>query len=409
MNYQKFFNESLSRLREEGGYRIFTDILRRAGEYPLATHYKKDGTEQEITVWCSNDYLGMSQNKDVIDETVKAIYQTGVGSGGTRNISGTTHYHVLLEKELAELHSKEAGLLFTSGYVSNEASLSILGSKLPNCVFLSDERNHSSIIQGIRSSQAEKIIFKHNDPQDLRRHLESLDKDRPKIIVFEAVYSMDGTIAPIETYCDLAKEFNALTYLDEVHAVGLYGKTGGGISEEVGVAERVDIIEGTLSKTFGVTGGYITASNEVVDFVRSFAPSFIFTTSLPPALMAGALKCIQHLRSSDSERNQFKTNVTLVKEELRQRGIPFEQTRSHIVPVIIGDPKLCFNVAQDLLNDHQTYVQPINFPTVPKGSERLRITVMPQHTPHMIKKLGNALEAVWVKYGLNFQQDQMVG
>ena len=409
MDYRSFFKRSLDRLKEEGGYRVFTDILRSASDNPKAMHFKKDGTQQDVTVWCSNDYLGMSQNPDVIKTTIAALQNVGVGSGGTRNISGTSHYHVLLEEELASLHKKEAGLLFTSGYVSNEASLSTLGSKLENCVFLSDERNHSSIIQGIRHSGAEKIIFKHNNVADLREKLIGIDIDRPKIIVFEAVYSMDGTISPMNEYCDLADEFNAMTYLDEVHAVGLYGKTGGGISEELGVAERIDIIEGTLSKTFGVTGGYITGSAELVDFVRSFAASFIFTTSLPPALMAGALKSIQHLRQSEAERAQFRTNVTLVKNELAGRGIPFENTRSHIVPIIIGDPKLCFSVAQDLLNNHSTYVQPINFPTVPKGSERLRVTVMPQHTPEMITNLGQALQIVWEKYGLPFEESQMVG
>lgn len=402
MDYQNFFAQALNTLKSEGNYRIFTDILRQAGQFPRATHFRPDGTQGEIIVWCTNDYLGMSQHPSVLDTTIAAIRTSGVGSGGTRNISGTTYYHVELEKELADLHGKEAGLLFTSGYVSNDATLAVLGSKLPGCVFLSDERNHASIIQGIRSSRAEKHVFKHNDVADLRQKLSAIDRDVPKIIVFEAVYSMDGTIAPIQEYCDLAAEFNALTYIDEVHAVGIYGDQGGGITDRDHIAHRVDIIEGTLSKTFGITGGYITGSAKLVDFVRSFAPSFIFTTSLPPAIMAGALESVRYLRKSNAERTQFHKNVQAVKDTLQARGIPFMATGSHIIPVIIGDSKLCFQVTQELLNVHGIYVQPINFPTVPKGTERLRIIAMPQHTPDMITQLGCALSTVWEKYDLPY-------
>ena len=400
LDYQSFFTQSLDTLRNEGDYRIFTDILRQAGQFPRATHFKKDGTQEEIVVWCTNDYLGMSQHPAVLDATITAIRTSGVGSGGTRNISGTTHHHVELEKELANLHGKEAGLLFTSGYVSNDATLAVLGSKLPGCIFLSDERNHASIIHGIRASRAEKHVFKHNDVTDLRQKLSQLDRNAPKIIVFEAVYSMDGTIAPVQEYCDLAAEFNALTYIDEVHAVGIYGDQGGGITEREHIAHRVDIIQGTLSKTFGITGGYITGTTELVDFVRSFAPSFIFTTSLPPAIMAGALESVRYLRTHNAERLQFHTNVQAVKDTLRTQHIPFMPTDSHIIPVIIGDSKVCTRVSQDLLNVHGIYVQPINYPTVPKGTERLRIIAMPQHTPEMIAHLGDALATVWKKYDL---------
>ena len=400
MNYDKIFQERLERLKQEGNYRVFADLERYKGSFPRAKNYI-GSKERDVTVWCSNDYLGMGQNKDVIAAMSEALEKCGAGAGGTRNISGTNHYHVLLEQELADLHGKDSALLFTSGYVSNWASLSVLGANLENCVILSDELNHASMIEGVRHSRAKKIIWKHNDVNDLRNHLRSLDPNVPKIIAFESVYSMDGDISPISDICDVADEFGALTYLDEVHAVGLYGKRGGGVSERDGVADRISIIEGTLGKAFGVLGGYISGSKEVCDFVRSFSSGFIFTTALPPAIAAGALASIRHLKASEIERADQKRKVKYLREKLDQHNIPHLANPSHIVPVMIKDPIKCKMISDILMENYGIYVQPINYPTVPKGTERLRITPSPVHSFSDIDFLVNAMNELWSQCALS--------
>ena len=400
MNYDKIFQERLEKLKQEGNYRVFADLERYKGSFPRAKNYIGN-KERDVTVWCSNDYLGMGQNKDVIAAMSDALEKCGAGAGGTRNISGTNHYHVLLEQELADLHGKDSALLFTSGYVSNWASLSVLGANLENCVILSDELNHASMIEGVRHSRAKKIIWKHNDVNDLRNHLSSLDPNVPKIIAFESVYSMDGDISPISDICDVADEFGALTYLDEVHAVGLYGKRGGGVSERDGVADRISIIEGTLGKAFGVLGGYISGSKEVCDFVRSFSSGFIFTTALPPAIAAGALASIRHLKSSEIERADQKRKVKYLREKLDQHNIPHLANPSHIVPVMIKDPIKCKMISDILMENYGIYVQPINYPTVPKGTERLRITPSPVHSFSDIDFLVNAMNDLWSQCALS--------
>ena len=394
INYLEHFKSSLDKLKSEGNYRVFADLEKLAGNFPQALNYK-DNSVSEVTVWCSNDYLGMSQNQDVLDSMTNALKKVGAGSGGTRNISGTNHYHVLLERELCYLHQKEAALLFNSGYLANQATLSTLGKKIPNCIFFSDEKNHASMIQGIKNSGAKKVIFKHNNLDDLEKNLKKFPKSHPKIIAFESVYSMDGDFAPIRNICNLAKKYNALTFLDEVHAVGIYGERGAGVAERDKVMDQVDIIQGTLAKAFGVIGGYITAKKETIDFVRSFSSGFIFTTSLPPCIAAGAYASIRHLKFSSSEREKLFKVVSDLKSSLKKNYIPFIDNKSHIIPVIIGDPILCKKASQMLLDDFQVYVQPINYPTVPRGEERLRITASPQHTPKMIKKLVTALCAVY--------------
>ena len=343
----------------------------------------------------------MSQNQDVLDSMTNALKKVGAGSGGTRNISGTNHYHVLLERELCYLHQKEAALLFNSGYLANQATLSTLGKKIPNCVFFSDEKNHASMIQGIKNSGAKKVIFKHNNLDDLEKNLKKFPKSQPKIIAFESVYSMDGDFSPIKSICSLAQKYNALTFLDEVHAVGIYGERGAGVAERDKVMDQVDIIQGTLAKAFGVIGGYITAKKETIDFVRSFSSGFIFTTSLPPCIAAGAYASIRHLKFSSSEREKLFKVVSDLKNALKKNNIPFIDNKSHIIPVIIGDPILCKKASQMLLDDFQVYVQPINYPTVPKGEERLRITASPQHTSKMIKKLVTALCSVYKNLEIN--------
>jgi len=400
MNYDKFFINALDVLKQEGRYRVFNDIKRISGKFPNAVYFSGD-QEKKVVVWCSNDYLGMGQNKYVIEEMHKAIDIAGAGSGGTRNISGTTHYHVLLEQELADLHHKESALLFTSGYISNEASLSTLVSIMPNCIIFSDELNHASMIQGMRNSSAEKKIFKHNDPEHLNTLLKESDPERPKLIAFESVYSMDGDIAPIKEICAVAKENKGLTYLDEVHAVGMYGARGGGIAEREGIMDQIDVIEGTLAKAYGTMGGYIAANKYIIDTVRSFASSFIFTTSLPPAIAAGALASVKHLKQSNLERMKHQENAEKLKAKLRQTGIVVMPSDSHIVPVLVGDPVLCKKASDILLTEFSIYVQPINYPTVPKGKERLRITPTPLHDDLMMDHLVDSFKEVWKRLNIS--------
>jgi 5-aminolevulinate synthase len=394
MNYDAFFRKQLDGLRREGNYRTFADIQRQAGAFPRAVHHRERG-RAPVTVWCSNDYLGMGQHPQVIAAMHEALDTCGAGAGGTRNISGTNHYHVLLERELADLHGTESALLFTSGYVSNWASLSTLASRLPGCVVLSDAGNHASMIEGIRHSKAERVVFKHNDPADLERCLAALPAETPKLVAFESVYSMDGDIGPIAEFCDIADRYGAMTYLDEVHGVGIYGPRGGGISEREGVAHRLTVIEGTLAKGFGVIGGYIAGSANMCDFVRSFASGFIFTTALPPHVAAGALASVRHLKASNSERVRHKQVVAKLRRALDEAGVPHYDNPSHIVPVIVGDPVQCKSISDQLLDRFGIYVQPINYPTVPRGTERLRITPSPLHSDADIAHLVGALSTIW--------------
>ena len=394
MDFEAFFKERLDEIREDGRYRVFTDIKRHRGSFPHATRFIEDGT-QEVTVWCSNDYLGMGQHPVVLEAMHGALDECGAGAGGTRNISGTNHHHVLLERELADLHGKEAALLFTSGYVSNWAGLGTLAAKIPGCTVFSDALNHASMIEGIRHSRAPYKVWKHNDPEDLDRHLAQFGPEVPKLVAFESVYSMDGDIAPIAEILDVCEAHGAMSYIDEVHAVGLYGPRGGGVAEREGLMDRITVIEGTLGKAFGVMGGYIAASADLVDFVRSFASGFIFSTALPPAVAAGAAASIRHLKQSEVEREMQRDRVATVRRKLDMLGIPHLPNPSHIIPVMVGDAKKCKMISDWLMDNHGIYVQPINYPTVPVGTERLRITPSPVHSDGDIDRLIKALSDIW--------------
>ncbi len=399
VNYEKVFEQAIQDLKEENRYRVFTELGRHAGNFPKATKFTEDGPS-EVTIWCSNDYLGMGQNPKVLQAMKAAVERYGAGAGGTRNISGNTHMICELEKELADLHGKESALVFTSGFVSNDATISTLGKLLPGAVILSDALNHASMIDGVRHSGCEKMIFKHNDVKDLEDKLKTIDPNRPKIIAFESVYSMDGDISPMKEICDLADKYNAITYLDEVHAVGLYGPRGGGIAEREGLMNRITIMEGTLGKAFGIVGGFITASTNIVDSIRSYATGFIFTTTLPPVIAAGALASVRHLKASQKERDGHQERAATLKRLLAEAGLPVMQTATHIVPVMVYDAALCKQASDMLLDEYGIYIQPINYPTVPRGEERLRITPSPLHDDKMMGALVSALKAVWGRLGL---------
>jgi 5-aminolevulinate synthase len=399
MDFDALFEAQIDALKQEGNYRVFAELERKCGQFPRADNHSEKG-KREITVWCSNDYLGMGQHPDVVAAMVETAQACGTGAGGTRNISGTNHHHLVLESELADLHGKEAALLFSSGYVSNWAALSTLGSRLPGAVILSDALNHASMIEGIRHSRADKVIWRHNDAEDLDRKLSAIPADRPKIVAFESVYSMDGDIAPILEIVEVAERHGAMTYLDEVHAVGMYGPRGGGVAEREGLMDRITLIEGTLGKAFGTFGGYITGSAALCDFIRSFASGFIFTTALPPAVAAAATASIRHLKVSQIERARQQRQVRRLRAQLEARGIPHMDNPSHIIPVMIGDPVKCRMLSDMLMEDWGIYVQPINYPTVPKGTERLRITPSPYHSDADIDLLVTALESLWRRCAL---------
>jgi 5-aminolevulinate synthase len=403
LDYESIFKSAIERLHSEGRYRVFIDILRTKGSYPNAHCFGGNGPKP-VTVWCSNDYLGMGQHDSVIQAMETALREVGAGSGGTRNISGNTHYHIELEAELASLHGKEAALLFTSGYVSNEAALSTLGKLLPGCVIFSDELNHASMIAGIKNSGCEKRVFRHNNLEHLEQLLRDCDPDTPKLVAFESVYSMDADIAPIAAICDLADKYGALTYLDEVHAVGMYGDHGGGISEREAVADRLTIIEGTLGKAFGVMGGYIAASKTIIDCIRSYAPGFIFTTSLSPVLVAGALASVKHLKASSAEREAQQIAAATLKKKFASAGLPVMPSMTHIVPLLVGCPAKAKRISDILLAEYGLYVQPINFPTVPRGTERLRFTPGPCHSAEMMDELTSALVEIWGRLELELRE-----
>jgi len=400
VDYSRVFNQAIDRLHAEGRYRVFIDILRNKGMFPNARCFAGHNGPKPITVWCSNDYLAMGQHPKVIAAMEEALHDVGAGSGGTRNIGGNTHYHVHLEAELADLHGKEAALLFTSGYVSNEATLSTLAKVLPGCIIYSDELNHASMIAGIRNSGCEKRVWRHNDLEHLEELLAADDPSVPKLIAFESVYSMDGDVAPIHAICDLADKYNALTYLDEVHAVGMYGARGGGISERDDAASRLTIVEGTLGKAFGVMGGYIAADRTIIDVIRSYAPGFIFTTSLSPVLVAGALASVRHLKQSSAERDGQQAAAAKLKTMFADSGLPVMNTTTHIVPLMVGDPVRAKKISDILLAEYGVYVQPINYPTVPRGTERLRFTPGPAHDETMMAELTAALVEIWERLAL---------
>lgn len=400
VNYDQIFDQAIDRLHAEGRYRVFIDILRNKGAYPNARCFAGHNGPKPITVWCSNDYLAMGQHPKVIAAMEEALHDVGAGSGGTRNIGGNTHYHVDLEAELADLHGKQGALLFTSGYVSNDATLSTLAKVLPGCVIFSDALNHASMIAGIRNSGAEKRVFRHNDLDHLEELLAAEAPETPKLIAFESVYSMEGDVAPIHAICDLAEKYNALTYIDEVHAVGMYGPRGGGITDRDEAAHRIDIIEGTLGKAFGVMGGYIAADSRIIDVIRSYAPGFIFTTSLSPVLVAGVLAAVRHLKQSSSEREAQQAAAASLKAMMREAGLPVMDSTTHIVPLMVGDPVRAKQISDILLAEYGIYVQPINFPTVPRGTERLRFTPGPAHTKAMMRELTGALVEIWERLDL---------
>jgi 5-aminolevulinate synthase len=400
MDYNHFFAEKLKGLKTEGRYRVFADLARQAGRFPYADSYGDIG-RREITVWCSNDYLGMGQSPIVLRAMTDAIATYGAGAGGTRNISGTSHPLVLLERELADLHHKSAALVFTSGYIANSAALSTLASLLPGCIIYSDELNHASMIEGIRFSRSEKKIFRHNDPEHLESLLSAVPRETPKIVAFESVYSMDGDIAPIAELCEVAERYGAMTYLDEVHAVGMYGPRGGGVAEARGLMDRLTVINGTLAKAFGVLGGYVVSSREIVDTVRSFASGFIFTTALPPAIAAGALASVRHLKESSAERELQQKHAASLKRKLRGAGLPLMPSESHIVPLLVGHPVRCKQVTDILMDEYGIYIQPINYPTVPRGTERLRITPGPLHSEELMDDLVAALCEIWNRLSID--------
>ncbi|MCX7320999.1 MAG: 5-aminolevulinate synthase [Hyphomicrobiales bacterium] len=406
MDYSKFFSDALARLHDERRYRVFADLERIAGRFPHATWHTPNGT-RNVVIWCSNDYLGMGQHPKVVGAMVETATRVGTGAGGTRNIAGTHHPLVQLEAELADLHGKQAALLFTSGYVSNQTGISTLAKLMPNCLILSDALNHNSMIEGIRQSGCERILFRHNDVAHLEELLKAADPNRPKLIACESLYSMDGDVAPLAAICDLAERYGAMTYVDEVHAVGMYGPRGGGIAERDGVMHRIDVLEGTLAKAYGCLGGYIAASADIVDAVRSYAPGFIFTTALPPAICSAATAAIKHLKSSNWERERHQDRAARVKAVLTAAGIPVMSTDTHIVPVFVGDAELCKKASDLLLEDHGIYIQPINYPTVAKGEERLRITPSPYHDDVLIDHLAEALLQVWDQLGLPLRAKAM--
>ncbi|MGH1376413.1 MAG: 5-aminolevulinate synthase [Alphaproteobacteria bacterium] len=395
MDYNKHFESCVEAVKSEGRYRVFATMERIVGRFPYANYHNGDGTSKEVAVWCSNDYLGMGQNPKVIAAAKEAIDACGSGAGGTRNISGTMIYHVELEESLADLNNKEAALVFSSGYVANEGALSTLGKLLPDCAIFSDELNHASMIHGIKGSKQDKYVYRHNDLEHLEELLKSVDSKRPKIVAFESVYSMEGDIAPLKEIIELAEKYNAMTYLDEVHGVGLYGPRGGGVAEERGLMDRIDIIEGTFGKAYGAMGGFITGRKSVIDAVRCYASGFIFTTSLPPAVLAAARAAVEHLKVSDVERIKQRQNVALFKDLLEKADLPFMRGESHIVPLIVGEPTCCKEVSDILLNDYNIYVQPINYPTVPKGTERLRLTATAAHSEEDVRFMAHTLQDLW--------------
>jgi len=399
MNYNDFFASALDKLREERRYRVFADLERIAGRFPHAIWHAPQGP-REVVIWCSNDYLGMAQHPKVIGAMVDVAARMGTGAGGTRNIAGTNHPLVELERELADLHKKPAALLFTSGYVSNQTGIATIAKLLPNCLLLSDALNHNSMIEGVRQSGCEKQIWRHNDMARLEELLKAADPERPKLIAFESLYSMDGDVAPVHAICDLAERYGAMTYCDEVHAVGMYGAHGGGICERDNAMQRVDVLEGTLAKAFGCLGGYIAGTEEMVDAVRSYAPGFIFTTALPPAICAAATVAIRHLKTSSWERERHQDRAARVKSVLNAAGLPVMPSTTHIVPVLVGDPEKCKTASDLLLADHGIYIQPINYPTVPRGMERLRITPSPYHDDVLVDRLAEALVEVWERLDL---------
>jgi len=401
IDYDKIFDDALKKLRSEGRYRVFNNITRKKGEFPKAIYNNQFGVKSDVTIWCSNDYLGMGQNPSVVEAFVNAVNLVGAGAGGTRNISGTSNYHVELENELSRFHKKEASLIFTSGYIANECALSTLARFLPNSIIFSDENNHASMIEGIKKGNSNKKIWKHNDINHLEYLLRNTDKNSSKIVAFESVYSMDGDFAPIEEIINISKKYNALTYLDEVHGVGLYGLFGGGLSQKLEVQEEIDILEGTLAKGFGLMGGYITAKSNIIDVIRSYAPGFIFTTSLPPSLAAAAIASIRFVRNNNNLRVSLYERSRKLKQMMYNKNLPIVENKSHIVPLLVKDPKLCKEISDILLNDYSIYVQPINYPTVPRGLERLRFTPTPLHDDEKMEYLVNSLDKIWISLKLS--------